>query len=212
MKDLCRNKGLTVMCTIHQPNSNITAMFDDLLLLAKGRVVYQGTKPVLLSYYMDIIQYYNNIISILIPCKGPFEGAVGHFAACGFTCPLYSNPVDFYIKVIADENLAETLILEHSLHYKSSQFSRFSNIHFIYYTDFELLIRYHLFHSKNGQVDRSDVVAIAEDVEPNLIRTGFLHQTRILAYRASLQWLRDPGMFVSELIQYIFLALFLGGL
>ena len=32
----------TVCCTIHQPNSDITEMFDDLLLLASGRMVYMG--------------------------------------------------------------------------------------------------------------------------------------------------------------------------
>ncbi|GFH32365.1 uncharacterized protein HaLaN_31574, partial [Haematococcus lacustris] len=33
-------KDRTVVCTIHQPNSDITALFDDLMLLAAGHLVY----------------------------------------------------------------------------------------------------------------------------------------------------------------------------
>ena len=33
---------LQVVCTIHQPNSDITDHFDDFLLLSTGRIVYFG--------------------------------------------------------------------------------------------------------------------------------------------------------------------------
>lgn len=33
---------LQVVCTIHQPSSDVCAMFDDMLLLAKGRLLYCG--------------------------------------------------------------------------------------------------------------------------------------------------------------------------
>lgn len=39
---LARNYNRTVIFTIHQPRSNIVALFDQLLLLARGRVVYSG--------------------------------------------------------------------------------------------------------------------------------------------------------------------------
>lgn len=47
-----------------QPNSDITSLFDDLLLLAAGRVAYGGA----------------------------WDGALATFAAQGFTCPMYKNP------------------------------------------------------------------------------------------------------------------------
>jgi energy-coupling factor transporter ATP-binding protein EcfA2 len=34
--------GRTVALTIHQPNSDISELFDDFMLLAKGRVMYAG--------------------------------------------------------------------------------------------------------------------------------------------------------------------------
>ena len=39
---LARNYNRTVVFTIHQPRSNIVAMFDKLVLLAKGKMVYSG--------------------------------------------------------------------------------------------------------------------------------------------------------------------------
>ncbi|KAG0210809.1 hypothetical protein BGX28_008945 [Mortierella sp. GBA30] len=39
---LARNYNRTVVCTIHQPRSNIFALFDQLILMAKGHLVYSG--------------------------------------------------------------------------------------------------------------------------------------------------------------------------
>jgi len=37
---LAKDQGRTVISTIHQPNSDIFEMFDRLLLLAKGKIIY----------------------------------------------------------------------------------------------------------------------------------------------------------------------------
>jgi len=43
-----------VVCTIHQPNSDITERFDDLLLLASGRVVYFGAWNLAVQHFSDL--------------------------------------------------------------------------------------------------------------------------------------------------------------
>lgn len=35
--------GKTVICTIHQPSSELYTMFDKLLLMAEGRIAFLGT-------------------------------------------------------------------------------------------------------------------------------------------------------------------------
>lgn len=42
LKTMAQN-GKTVLCTIHQPSSELYALFDKLLLLAEGRVAFLGT-------------------------------------------------------------------------------------------------------------------------------------------------------------------------
>lgn len=41
MKDLAQ-RGKTIICTIHQPSSEIFELFDRLCLLAEGRQAYFG--------------------------------------------------------------------------------------------------------------------------------------------------------------------------
>eukprot|EP00179_Madagascaria_erythrocladioides_P008346 CAMPEP_0198309828 /NCGR_PEP_ID=MMETSP1450-20131203/2080_1 /TAXON_ID=753684 ORGANISM="Madagascaria erythrocladiodes, Strain CCMP3234" /NCGR_SAMPLE_ID=MMETSP1450 /ASSEMBLY_ACC=CAM_ASM_001115 /LENGTH=853 /DNA_ID=CAMNT_0044012607 /DNA_START=34 /DNA_END=2591 /DNA_ORIENTATION=+ len=63
--------GRTVIATIHQPRSGIFELFDDLLLLADGRVAYAG------------------------PC----DRAVAYFAKLGHECPQYTNPADYFLDI-----------------------------------------------------------------------------------------------------------------
>ena len=69
---MARN-GRTVICTIHQPSSDVFNLFDNLLLLADGRVAYMG----------------------------PLSGAVTYFHNLGYDCPNNFNPADFFVKELA---------------------------------------------------------------------------------------------------------------
>ncbi|XP_047504405.1 protein scarlet [Pieris napi] len=66
-------QGKTVICTIHQPSSELMALFDKLVLLAEGRVAYAGNA----------------------------SGALGFFESLGYHCPITYNPTDYFIKVLA---------------------------------------------------------------------------------------------------------------
>ncbi|KAF9822317.1 hypothetical protein SFRURICE_017592 [Spodoptera frugiperda] len=66
-------QGKTVICTIHQPNTELMAQFDKLVLLAEGRVAFAGTAT----------------------------QALGFFKSLGYQCPLMYNPTDYFIKVLS---------------------------------------------------------------------------------------------------------------
>eukprot|EP00741_Cyanophora_paradoxa_P002580 tig00000605_g2503.t1 len=65
--------GRTIAATLHQPSSEIFHMFDDLMIMAHGRILYFG----------------------------PAAESVPHFAALGYPCPTYTNPADhFFMRLL----------------------------------------------------------------------------------------------------------------
>ncbi|CAN0023380.1 unnamed protein product, partial [Sphacelaria rigidula] len=72
LRELAEN-GHTVVCSIHQPRSSIFRMFDDLLVLSEGQVMFHG----------------------------PADRAVGYFRSKGFSMPANTNPGEFAIDVVS---------------------------------------------------------------------------------------------------------------
>ncbi|XP_050223015.1 ABC transporter G family member 15-like [Mercurialis annua] len=71
LKNIARD-GRTVICSIHQPSSEVFALFDHLFLLSGGEVVYFGEAKL----------------------------AVEFFAEAGFPCPSRRNPSDHFLRCI----------------------------------------------------------------------------------------------------------------
>ncbi|XP_078378566.1 protein white-like isoform X2 [Oculina patagonica] len=65
--------GHTIMCTIHQPSSEVYAMFDSILLLAEGRTAYMGSAA----------------------------DAITYFTSLGYPCPVNFNPADYFVHTLA---------------------------------------------------------------------------------------------------------------
>ncbi|RDD44667.1 Protein white [Trichoplax sp. H2] len=65
--------GRTILCTIHQPSSEVYAMFNRILLMAEGKIAYLG----------------------------PRENALQFFNGLGYHCPLNYNPADHFISQLA---------------------------------------------------------------------------------------------------------------
>jgi ATP-binding cassette, subfamily G (WHITE), eye pigment precursor transporter len=72
MKNLA-SRGKTIICTIHQPSSEIFDTFDRLFLMAEGRLAYTGS----------------------------LTNALHFFTSQGHTCPPNYNPAEYYIKTLA---------------------------------------------------------------------------------------------------------------
>eukprot|EP01083_Nonionella_stella_P066860 176430_1 len=76
--------GRTVVCTIHQPNSDLWNLFDQVCFMTGGRVAYLGGR----------------------------HKAVERFTALGFPCPQLTNPADFFLKILFPETKAEIQRIE----------------------------------------------------------------------------------------------------
>lgn len=70
-------KGRTIVCTIHQPSSEIYESFRNICLLADGQVAFLGTSSQALDFFLSI----------------------------DLVCPKNYNPADFYIKKLSLSDL-----------------------------------------------------------------------------------------------------------
>ncbi|KAJ1527541.1 hypothetical protein ONE63_007510 [Megalurothrips usitatus] len=68
-----RGRGKTILCTIHQPSSDLLARFHRIILVADGRIAFIG-KP---------------------------DDALEFFREQGHACPASYNPADFFIRTLA---------------------------------------------------------------------------------------------------------------
>lgn len=113
--------GRTIVCTIHQPNSQIFAKLDRLILLANGRIVGYLFYPFFLSLHLLSCSASQLLASsvILHPCPplhnflfffrfscavsqvycGPAATAVEYFESIGYPCPPRTNPADHFSKL-----------------------------------------------------------------------------------------------------------------
>ncbi|NXU16019.1 ABCG2 protein, partial [Pardalotus punctatus] len=74
-------QGKTIIFSIHQPRYSIFRLFDNLTLLAAGRVLYHG----------------------------PAQRAIEYFQSIGYQCEPYNNPADFFLDVINGDSTAVAL-------------------------------------------------------------------------------------------------------
>ncbi|NXI56077.1 ABCG2 protein, partial [Chloroceryle aenea] len=71
-------QGRTIIFSIHQPRYSIFRLFDNLTLLAAGRVLYHG----------------------------PAQRAIDYFQSIGYQCEPYNNPADFFLDIINGDSTA----------------------------------------------------------------------------------------------------------
>jgi ABC-type multidrug transport system ATPase subunit len=81
---LAKTYNRTVIFTIHQPRSNIVALFDQLILLAKGKTVYSG----------------------------PFSSCQSYFDHIGYTCPPGFNIADYLVDLTMHASMPHSPMFE----------------------------------------------------------------------------------------------------
>ncbi|CAF0910847.1 unnamed protein product [Rotaria sordida] len=182
------DQGKTIICTIHQPSSEIFFLYDKLYLLAEGRLAYFGS----------------------------LEKAPAFFRQFGLEIPRNYNPADFYIQQLAiypktsQKNLTQ---IKHICdgYEKSSEYSRYkseiNSLHSTYTEDDNDNFFLRLFNrccSEDEQNDLND-----NDIQhkkTSRYKTNSFTQFRWLLWRNFVNIFKNP----FEIRLNIILALFMG--
>uniref|UniRef100_K3WC79 ABC transporter domain-containing protein n=1 Tax=Globisporangium ultimum (strain ATCC 200006 / CBS 805.95 / DAOM BR144) TaxID=431595 RepID=K3WC79_GLOUD len=155
---LCK-EGKTVICTIHQPSSMVWDMFTNIGILTAGETVYFG----------------------------PRTEIINHFSAAGYTCPMYSNPAEYFISLVNSDFEGHADIGKLVQKYAKSSVA----------TIVMRLI-----------VDDRSLAHEADPMEPVL--PSALRQFGVLMYRNSLNNIRNPGIYWVRLFMYFMLSFMVG--
>lgn len=83
----------TVICSIHQPSSEVFALFSHVLLMNEGSVVFQGTTKEASDFFQRLVEMRASL---------EFDILSLNFNRLGYIMPKNCNPADFYLKTIAE--------------------------------------------------------------------------------------------------------------
>ncbi|KAJ2699964.1 hypothetical protein FB645_005146 [Coemansia sp. IMI 203386] len=72
VKKISVEQNTATIMTIHQPNARIFNLFDKVILLSQGRLVYFG----------------------------PTSESIDYFASIGYQCPMHENPADYFVDLM----------------------------------------------------------------------------------------------------------------
>nr|XP_022314888.1 ATP-binding cassette sub-family G member 2-like [Crassostrea virginica] len=178
-------KGRTIVFSIHQPRYSIYRLFDSLMLLSSGEVVYHG----------------------------PTSDALTHFKSIGYTIQEHNNPPDFFLDVIRgdfheeldtlDPEKTKTATDENNIHDSLVKSYKNSSV----CSQIQAMVKA-IAEEYKSKVDQKQVVR----PPPIQYKTSFLRQLMICSGRTLKNLVRNPQTSVMQFFVFLILAAILGGI
>ncbi|XP_019155561.1 PREDICTED: ABC transporter G family member 15-like [Ipomoea nil] len=186
LKNICRD-GRTVVSSIHQPSSEVFALFDDLYLLSGGETVYFGEA----------------------------KTAIQFFAEAGFPCPSRRNPSDHFLRCINSDFDIVTATLKGSMRLRETHKSDY--LMNMATAEIKAMLVEKFRRSEYGARARSRMKELSkiQDIEIETIKgsqAGWGKQLVTLTQRSFKNMTRDMGYYWSRIVIYILVSISVGTL
>ncbi|EPS62736.1 hypothetical protein M569_12052, partial [Genlisea aurea] len=185
IKNIARD-GRTVISSIHQPSSEVFALFDDLYLLSGGETVYFGEAKV----------------------------ATKFFAEAGFPCPSRRNPSDHFLRCINSDFDIVTATLKGSQRLREASSDPLASLGTVNIKNV-LVDKYrHSEYARKTKLKQREASKF-RDVELDSIKVShavWWKQLVTLTDRSFKNMNRDIGYYWSRIIIYTFVAISVGTL
>ena len=180
--------GRLVISVIHQPRSSIYTMFDKLLLLSLGQVMYMGNA----------------------------NEAVDYFITHGYQCPLDFNPSDYFLDILSPDTRSQTA--DETSHKQIASLGDHWQQHQQQQLELELnrvsaaatttaTITDSLQEEITGNSE-----ALTPVVMPEAFGARFARNFKLLAWRAFTEQRRDVGTIFIKCFFTLFFGSILGGI
>ena len=178
----------TILCTIHQPSSDIFHIADDLIVLADGRTIYHGE----------------------------IEHMVPFFSRIGYDCPTYTNPADYLFKDILNNGLSASEDSAFDFLNRSALSPASANTKDDEEKRLAFILSSWVDSPENGKiqasVDNSSGTLLSQGIPKLAVQesASFIIQFGLLAQRAARFLWRNPLVFKAKAGQTIFLSIIIG--
>ncbi|GMF36781.1 unnamed protein product [Phytophthora lilii] len=187
MRTWCKTLGGSVIVALLQPTPEVVEMFDDILMINEGHMVYHGPRTEILDYFQGL----------------------------GFTCPPRVDPADFLIEVTSGRGhrYANGSIPIKDLAVTSEDFNNLFCQSSIYRKTHEAISKgfnEHQFENAEDFKKAKSVANLARSKEKSEFGLAFIPSTMLLLNRQKLIWLRDPPLLWGKLIEALVIGIVMG--
>lgn len=176
-------EGRTIISSIHQPSSEVFALFDDLFLLSSGETVYFGEAKV----------------------------AVEFFAEAGFPCPRKRNPSDHFLRCINSDFDTVTATLKGSQRIREDATSADPLMNMATAQIKAMLVETYRRskYAKKAKARIQEISKLEGDIEEtgSQSKASWLKQLSTLTKRSFVNMCRDVGYYWARIVIYIVVSL-----
>ncbi|RLN89626.1 hypothetical protein BBJ28_00013831, partial [Nothophytophthora sp. Chile5] len=183
----CKTLGGSAVVALLQPTPEVVEMFDDILMVNEGHMVYHGPRTEILDY----------------------------FQTRGFSCPPRVDPADFLIEVTSGrgQRYANGSVEMNSLPVSSQDFSNLFFQSEIYRKTHEAISRgfnEHQFDNPEDFKKAKSVANLARSKQQSEFGLAFVPSTLLLLNRQKMVWLRDPPLLWGKMFEALIVGFVLG--
>ncbi|KAG6615868.1 ATP-binding Cassette (ABC) Superfamily [Phytophthora cinnamomi] len=187
MRTWCKTLGGSVIVALLQPTPEVVEMFDDILMINEGHMVYHGPRTEILDYFEER----------------------------GFTCPPRVDPADFLIEVTSGRGhrYSNGRVPKQDLAVSSEDFNNLFCQSSIYRKTHEAISKgfnEHQFDSPEDFQKAKSVTNLLRSKQKSEFGLAFVPSTLLLLNRQKLVWLRDPPLLWGKLIEALVIGLVMG--
>ncbi|KAL4093031.1 hypothetical protein PRIC1_012020 [Phytophthora ramorum] len=187
LRTWCKTLGGSAVIALLQPTPEVVEMFDDILMVNEGHMMYHGPRTEILDYFEER----------------------------GFTCPPRVDPADFLIEVTSGRGhrYANGSIPTKDLPVSSEDFNNLFCQSSIYRKTHEVIgkgFNEHQFENAEDFKKAKSVANLARSKQTSEFGLAFVPSTMLLLNRQKLVWLRDPPLLWGKLTEALIIGLVMG--